>query len=166
MKQQIQFSLILLLLLPFIMGCSGSKSLKYDAMYTARLGLATTRDFFDNSIPILTRYNFLIEKSEEYGNSFHIETRWRVTPPLDDEAEIGVLQSRSRLILRAKGRQVTSRSEISARLNQVVFTAESEVKFDETESWLKIPLSDMRKEFFKRISEELKFEFSSGFRVK
>lgn len=149
-----------------ITGCSGSKSLNVKSTFTATLGLATTMDFFDESIPILTRYNFLIEKSEERGNSIHIETSWRIGPPLDDEVQIGVLQTRSRIILRARAREVTSRSKIAGRLNQVALTAESEVRFDETDKWTKIPLSIMRKEFFKRISDELKFEFSSGLRIR
>jgi hypothetical protein len=154
------------ILFPIFTACSGSKSVKVSSTYTARLGLATTRDFFDESIPILTRYNFLIEKTEGYGNTIYIETRWRVGSPLKDEAEIGALESRSRVILRAKARQAASRSNLTSRLNQIVLTAENEVRFDETEKWTKIPLSNMRREFFKRISDQLKFEFSTGLRVR
>ncbi|MFQ5633348.1 MAG: hypothetical protein ACE5I1_31670 [bacterium] len=139
--------------------------MRFDARYTASLGIATTRDFYDESVRILTRYNYLIEKSEEYGSTFYLETRWSVGPPFVDEAEIGIEQSRSRVILRAKAREVTSRSNVASRLNQVVFTAESEVMFEGTGKWQKIPMSDMRKEYFKLVADELKIEFNSGMRV-
>lgn len=157
--------MLLFILLPLITGCSGSKSLRFDARYTASLGIATTRDFYNESIPILTRYNYLIEKSEEYGTTYYLETRWSAGPPFADEEEIGVLQARTRIILRAKARQVTSRSNVARRLNQVVLTAENEVTFGDDDKWHKIPLTDMRKEYFRRIADELKIEFNTGLRI-
>ena len=157
--------MILCLLLPIITGCSGSKSLRFDARYKANLGISTTRDFYNESIPILHRHNYLIEKSEEYGTTYYIETRWSASPPFTDEEEIGVLQARTRIILRAKARQVASRSNVVRRLNQVVLTAENEVTFGEDDKGHKIPLTDMRKEYFRRIADELKMEFNIGLRI-
>ena len=160
---------LILMLLPGVvsafLACAGGRDLVLEAQYSTVVGNTTTKAFFEKSVFILTRFNFLIERSEEIGNSFYIETRWSNRPPLEDELEIGIENTRSRIKLRAKAREATSRSTISTRLNQVVFTAETEIMFEGGAEWQRIPLSRMRKDFFKRIAETMKTEFNTGVRV-
>lgn len=168
MQKILYYCLVFLPLTALFMtsGCAIKNPVTTNWRYTSTLGLATTRDFFDRSLPILTRHNFIIEKSEEIGSQYYLATHWQTGPPLPDEEILGIYQARSRVILRAKAREIASRSNVGGRLNQVVFLAENEVWFDGANKWTKIPLSDMRKELFKQIADELKVEFNTGLRVR
>lgn len=164
-KKSLPIAFCLLAFAGQFFSCAGSRSFEYQAKYNTTVGLATTRTFFDQSNIILTQYNFLIERTEEYGNAYHIETRWSVGPPTDDEALIGVYQTRIRVILRARAREISSRGNVANRMNQVTFTGESEVMFEGSNKWQKVPLSEERKNYFKQIAEDLKTEFNTGIRL-
>jgi len=139
----------------FVASCAGRRpgvSMR-DASYTTTLGLIAVEDFSDKISPFLTRNNFLVEKSENLGHRHHIQTEWKFVPVLDDETELGVSQTRIRLVLMIKSRLKSNDQNMFA---QITFRAEQEVLFDEVEEWTRIPLGSLRKQYFQQIADELR----------
>jgi hypothetical protein len=151
------------------MGCAASSGDKPASgskpgalKYTADLGTATTFDFQEKSQRALNKYQYVIERYEEYGNILYLETQWKDRQIFEDEQASGIIEAKSRIILEA--RPSTRSSGGVAKLNKVEFTAENLVMFENTQTWASVPMTPLCKAYFKRFADDLRAEFRTGFR--
>lgn len=153
----------ILILISFICGCAASSSGGKISLisYSTNVGVATTFDFKDKTERILNKYQFQIERYEEYGDRLYIETKWKDRIPFEDEKKDGIIAARSRLIVKARPR---TRTGITVKLNQIQFIGENLVLFANRESWRPAPLTKMCKAYFKQCADDLKTEFRTGIR--
>jgi hypothetical protein len=153
----------LFLLLLALMGCAASSSGSKSATlkYTADLGTATTFDFQEKSQRLLNKYQYQIERYDEFGPRLYLETQWKDRRPFDDEQNSGIVEARSKIILEAKPH---TRSAGTTRLNKVQLIGENLVIFAKTQAWVSVPLTPMCKAYFKQFADDLRTEFRTGFR--
>jgi hypothetical protein len=163
MQKSASRGLIFLLML-FLMGCAASSSGSKPAAlkYTADLGTATTFDFQEKSQRALNKYQYVVERYEEYGNILYLETQWKDREVFEDEQKSGVIEAKSRIILEA--RPFTRSSAGVTKLNKVEFAAENLVMFENTQSWASVPMTPLCRAYFKRFADDLRTEFRTGFR--
>ncbi|MEE9232747.1 MAG: hypothetical protein V3U07_04780 [Nitrospirales bacterium] len=152
-----------ILLLSFVLSCAGSSSGEKpgDYSYTATIGPVTAYDYQDKTRLSLNKYQYQIERNEDYGNRKYLETMWKYRTPFEDERQLGVVRAKTRIILHVTPRM---RSVAGRTLHRVQFIGENLVQFMGVELWQTAPLTDMCKEYFKRWANELKTEFSTSIR--
>ncbi len=152
-----------ILLVSFVLSCAGSSSGEKpgDYSYTANIGPVTAYDYQDKTRLSLNKFQYQIERSEDYGNRKYLETMWKYRTPFEDERQLGAVRAKTRIILHVTPRV---RSVAGRTLHRVQFIGENLVQFMGVELWQKAPLTDMCKEYFKRWANELKTEFSTGIR--
>jgi len=150
-------------LLILVMSCAGSSSGERpgDYSYMANIGPVTDYDYEERTRLSLDKYQYQVERSENYGDRKYLETMWKIRSPLEDEAELGITQVKTRLVL-----NVTPRTRVigPTRLFKVQFRGEVMVQFTGIEQWQQIKMTLMRKKYFKNWANELKTEYSSGMR--
>ncbi|MGH7457172.1 MAG: hypothetical protein ACRENG_37830 [bacterium] len=164
MQKSASRGILLLLMMLVIGGCAASSSGSKSASlkYTADLGTATTFDFREKSQRALNKYQYVIERFEEYGNILYLETQWKDREVFADEQTSGVVEAKSRIILEA--RPFTRSSAGVTKLNKVEFAGENLVIFENTQTWASVPMTPMCKAYFKRFADDLRTEFRTGFR--
>ena len=149
-----------LLLLGCAASSSGSKSASIK--YVTDLGTATAFDFQEKSQRALNKYQYVVERYEEYGNILYWETQWKDREVFEDEQTSGIIEAKSRIILEA--RPFTRSSAGATKLNKVELAGENLVMFEDTQTWVSVPMSPMCKAHFKRFADDLRTEFRTGFR--
>ena len=150
-------------LLIFIISCAGSSTGEKpgDYTYIANIGLVSDYDYADKTRLSLNKYQFQIEREENYGNRKYLETMWKYRNPYEDEAALSIAEVKTRLVLHSTPR---TRRESSTRLYKVQFVGEIMVRFRGIDEWKQIPMTEMCKKFFKNWALELKNDYSSGMR--
>jgi hypothetical protein len=153
---------LLILFFPFLISCAGSASSEKPSSavdYVAkRIEPTKGEDFFSSSNLILTsRFQFEIARTEATTQELYLETVWKNRYPFEDEIAGGVVQARSRIILRARPSYIgpTDQADLLYNLD---FYGENEVLLSGTEEWSRLPLSKMLRKYFDDIVDDLKTE--------
>jgi len=144
-------------------GCAGTagKERMSQVVYTADLGIATSFDFRDKTERFLSKYQYQIQRYEEFGDRLYIETIWKDRIPFEDEQELGIVEARSRFILQAVPRV---RTGAGTKLNRVQFTGQNQLRFQGSDVWAAGPLTKMSRAYFSKCADDLRTEFRSGIR--
>ncbi|MCI0693394.1 hypothetical protein L0337_15490 [candidate division KSB1 bacterium] len=160
-KRVLSFCKLILFLL-FFLGCASSASREKAPSasdYVAkRIEPTKGEDFFIASQLILSsRFQYEIARTEETSQELYLETSWKNRYPFEDEIASGVVQARSRIILRARPSYIGP-ADPAAQLYNLDFHAENEVLLESKDEWLRLPMSKMLRQYFDRIVGDLKTE--------
>lgn len=156
-------SLFILGLLVFNFGCAGTAGDKAgDFEYSRNVGPVTAYDLQDKTTILLNKYQYQVERDEATGDRRYIETMWKYRNPHADEASQGVVSSRDRLILHATPRVRGTGG--GTGLSRVRLVCETMVQFQGSEVWQRVPMTDMCKDYFKKVANDFKSEYSTGMR--
>ncbi|RKY88150.1 hypothetical protein DRQ09_03335 [candidate division KSB1 bacterium] len=173
---------IIFLILPLFINCSGSFGGKTSGRFRTNLGLVTSYDFNEKTFRILNKYQYDVVRTEQTPEEQYVETQWKDHLPYADEQELGVVASRTRIILRARPRTrsetreqtvksqnmeelpVVGGGKVLAGLNRVEFVAEYMVQLQDNLEWQQIPMTKAVKKYLRRVADELKMEYVTGIR--
>lgn len=148
------------LILCIILGCSSArKSGENPTNYNRNLGTAYPTDVKEKTARIFNKYNYVIIRHEESFEQIYFETDWRYRGPFDDEIDLGIVDARTRLIVNA-----TPRTRSGTDLYTVRMTAETQVRFEDTNEYITVPMTDMLMAYLKTISDDLRLELMQGIR--
>ena len=89
----------------------------------------------------------------------YFESDWRYRGPFDDELELGIVDARTRLTINA-----TPRTRGGMDLYTVRMMAETQVRFEDVNEYVIVPMTDMLMEYLKTISDDLRLELMQGIR--
>ena len=159
-------SIAMLISLSFLvlqMGCSGSSS-STSTSNSIRESLGTTsRAQITKTVEelVLRKYHYLVERSVDTAEDFYLETRWQDEGALQDEGAAGFSFARTRIIITARPR---NRTPGTLATFSVTFRAECMVR-SLAGDWVEAPLTAMRKDRLKEISDEMKTEMTTGLRL-
>ncbi len=142
-------------------GSSGRSSI--NNTYSSEAGSATGHDLKEKANFVFAKLNYQFERFEQFQTRIYLETFWRDRTPFPDEAAIGAQIARTRFILRARERVSKSDSELS--VYKVRITGENEVKFNEDDGWVRLPLTAAAEEYIRSCISEYRSEINSGIRV-
>ena len=149
----------------FFAGCSATNSSvkkENSTSYTAKAGKATALDFKKETSNILTnRFSYQIVRTEETTDQIYFETNWQYRVPFEDEKILGIADARSRI-------KVNARPRIKFRQEEpwpVTVICDNEVRLQNSQAWIEMPLTDMTMEYFRSIVRELRIEYDMGIRV-
>ena len=144
----------ILFLILFYTGCAGSGVGKKGggASYNAPLGISYRADFFGVSQHILlNKYQYQFDREEENPRRIYFETDWKSRSVYADEVDAGIMEVQSRIRVSAKARH--------AGQYKINFYAENNVLYDGKDEWEPGPVSQMCREYFDQIAEDLRTEF-------
>ncbi len=158
-------SLVLVVLASAIgMGCASTSSIKNRMnryRYRERIGRVTHLDFRNKSTEILQgRYHYTYERIRDNEGEYYIETFWQQRAPFDDEAEQGVEDVRTKIILTAFPVEFTDPSGLWMSRIECL----NEVRLRGSNVWTRIPLTPSARRYFARIADDLRVEFQTGIR--
>jgi len=131
--------------------------------YRKDLGTVTPRDFSYHTRRIIQRYNYEMQQEDSTANYQQFITIWRHRTPHPDEAELGVVEIRTQLTLRARSRGGGAAG--SAVLQSAELIAENMARMGDSPEWILTVMTPLFKEYIDEIALELKTEFSTGIRV-
>ena len=131
--------------------------------YRKDLGTVTAHDFSRYTRLILQRYNYEMEQEDSSTNYQQFKTRWDYRNPHQDEIELGVVEIRTQLTVRARSRGAGGAG--SAGLQTAELIAQNMARVQGSTEWVLTVMSPMFKEYIDEIAGELKTKFSSGIRV-
>ena len=147
----------------FLMGaCASSGGLRKVNRHVETIGEASTYNFHTYTDRLLDRYSFTINRFEEYSSRVYYETMWKDESPLADEIEMGITAIHTRLILEARPKMkepMAGREE-----NSIKLTGEVLVRTNPLGEWLDLAMTSMRKDYFKTISDDYKFDLRGAIR--
>ncbi|MFQ5674286.1 MAG: hypothetical protein ACE5G1_00185, partial [bacterium] len=143
----------------FVAGCAGSAvGGKQSTRYLSDVGVATSYGFKQQAERILIqKHHFRIQRTEESGNRLYFETDWQTRQPFQDEWKQGVVDARTRIILEARPHVRTGASTTL----KVKFVGENMLLFKKTGNWESGYVTQMCKNYFRKIALEFKTEFST-----
>lgn len=147
-------------LLPAVLaaGCASTGNVPVLATtYRNEIGRAS-RIQIENQVPrVLNRHQYEIERLEDdRANTYYLQTRWKWREPFADEAETGYTQATSRIIIEAR--------LISENAWRVRLRAENRLRRPDSTSWEEPVITEMCKNHFDEIVQDIRTEFESRFR--
>lgn len=155
--------LTLILALIIILGCGSSGRKKSNTMtYRRNVGKAFPLDMKEKTERILNKFNYTVVRREETYEQIYYETDWRYRSPFEDESELNIADARTSLTVNAVPR--TRGGMPGANLYNVHLSAENEVRFEGSEEWVRVPMSNMLIAYLDKIAEDLKLELLQGIR--
>lgn len=141
---------------------SGGAGGAQPATYKTSLGTTPIATFARQVPRILNLHQYQIERQDSSTALMTIYTRWKERFPLQDEAESGVTEARTRFTVTARAR---SRTGGTADVRVVELMAENMVLRGDTLAWHSGVMTPMFREYVDRLAEELKTELLTGLRV-
>ena len=151
------------LCLILLMGCASSGNGGGGVKnYLKNVGTATPLDVNQKTNRILQKYQYRVVRSQEDEYQMYFETDWRYRTPFEDELETGVVDARTRLTVTGKPRSRTGVA--GADLYVVRVMAENEARYEGSQQWMRVPMSNMLVEYLDKISDDLKLELLQGIR--
>ena len=152
--------IIILLAIGILLGCASSgKPRTNPTNYNRNVGTAYPLDMKTKTVRILNKFNYVVVRQEESFEQIYYETDWRYRQPFDDEIDLGIVDARTRLTVTA-----TPRTRVGTDLYNVRVRAETQVRFQDTEEFTVVPMSDLLIKYLNDISDDLKMELSTGIR--
>lgn len=150
---------MLLTFIGIINGCAGSSTVGSFTQYFSDLGITTNIGFREEAERILIRkHQYIVQVFEESLDRSYLETDWKDRLPFEDEAKTGVVQAKSRIILEGRSRV---RGTATATL-KVKFRGENMLLYENSPTWeIAGPMSQLSKEYFKAMANEIKTEYST-----
>jgi hypothetical protein len=143
-------------------GCAGTSGDGDDVrMYNANLGAATLFDLNQKTRQMFDRYQFQLIRVETSTDMTYYETEWKPRRPFDDEAEQGIAEARTRIIIQATPR---TRAVMGADMSTVKMIAENQVRFENSVEWQYGTITSMVRAYLKSFSDDLTMEFRTGMR--
>jgi|LUME01.1.fsa_nt_gb hypothetical protein len=147
----------------FLMGaCASSGGLRKVNRHVETIGEASTYNFHTYTDRLLGRYSYTVNRFEQYSSRVYYETMWKDESLLEDELEMGITAIQTRLILEARPKMkepMAGREE-----NSIKLTGEVLVRTDPMGDWLDLAMTSMRKDYFKRIADDYKFDLRGALR--
>lgn len=120
------------------------------------LGTATANDMTREATDLLRRKQFPIFRTQGVPAPL-IQTEWRNQTPTEDEAAQGVVEVRSRILVRGRERASTT----SKREFVVTLTMENQVKEEAGGGWIEIPITPQRTRKARQIARELELSLQA-----
>lgn len=158
-RKQLIFGIVLSLL---VGGCASSGGLRKVNRHIETIGEASTYNFHNYANRLLDRYSYTVNRYEEYSSRVYYETMWKDQSPLEDEVEMGITAVQTRLLLEARPKM---REPMAGREeNSIKLTGEVLVRTDPLGEWLDLAMTSMRKDYFKMIADDLKFDLRGAIR--
>ena len=118
--------------------------------------MATATDLTREATDILRRKQFPIFRTQGVPAPL-IQSEWRNQTPTEDEAAQGVVEVRSRILVRGRERASTT----SKREFVVTFTMENQVKTASGGRWIEIPATPQRTRKAREIARELELSLQA-----
>ena len=131
------------------------------AIFSQDVGLATMTDLRRMTNRILQRYQYQIERFDEGAYTF-IDTRWKDRPVFADEAAMGVVAARTRILIRTRLRSRAT-TQILA-VHHVTLSAENMVRITGEDEWQSAVMTAEFKDYASRIALQFETEFRAGIR--
>ena len=131
------------------------------------IGRATYHDIMTEVPETLQRHGYAIYQNRDDGANLYIETSWQERAPLEDEAEIGVEDARTRFVARARKAGpalYTLRLSAENQVRGALQSAEAP-EGEETHEWSTIPATDMLKAYVEQITTEIQLKVDAGLRT-
>lgn len=130
--------------------------------YRRNVGTAYPLDMKQKTERIINKFNYTVVRREESYEQIYYETDWRYRSPFEDELELNIADARTSLTVNAVPKM---RGGIpGSDLYNVYLSAENEVRFEGSEEWIRVPLSNMLVAYLNKIAEDLKLELLQGIR--
>lgn len=128
--------------------------------YRMTIGSTTLFDFQTLSDKMLNQHRFFVDRTEEIGSGYIIETKYEYLAPNNEEIIQGVKEVRYKIILEArrKGGGVGNMYTIRAIVRE-------HARFTGEEKWVDIPVNSDIKRRIKIFTNDLKLEFENKIRV-
>ena len=157
--------LIIALLSSFFLifeGCASSGGLTKVNRHSATVGQASSFNFQNSAARLLDRYSYTVNRYEEYSSRVYYETMWKDHSPFEDEIDVGITAVQTRLILEArpKMKEPTAGREI----NSIKLSGEVLVRTDAFGEWAELAMTSMRKNYFKQVADDFKFDLRASIR--
>jgi|Deesub1362B_J571_1020462.scaffolds.fasta_scaffold30941_1 hypothetical protein len=146
----------------FIAGCSGTRATKATKRmeYRERIGKVTEFDFRDKTLEILqNRYQYVYEFTRYDQNQLYVETLWRERNPFEDEAEAGVINARTKIIVTARPMEFSTGALWIATIQFI-----NQVQLEGGTQWIRMPLTKQAMAYFRKITDDLRTEYQTGIR--
>jgi hypothetical protein len=118
------------------------------------LGKASEFDYSQTIPQVLRKYQYEIYQSYETAAYRTIETEWKYRYPLKDEAEVGIIEGKIRLIFQLR--------DVSDNTCYVHMNIENMVRTSENTDWFLSLASPMLQKEIDRIIDDLKFRFQEN----
>jgi len=154
-----------LLVLILMAGCSATSSSTGEenpTTYVKKVGKATAKDFKRKTEKVLTRrFYYQIVRHESNSDQIYYETNWKYRNPFEDEQSLGIGEARTMIIVEARPR-VRFRGEEPW---VVTMTCNNEVRLQNNQEWVRIPMTNETLKYFRDIITELKMEYDMGVRT-
>lgn len=131
------------------------------AIFSQDVGLATLADLRRLTNRILERYQYQIERFDEGAYTF-VDTRWKDRPIFADEAAIGVMAARTRILIRTRLRSRAT-TQILA-VHRITLSAENMVRTTRDGKWQFGVMTAEFKDYASRIAHQFETEFRAGIR--
>ncbi len=147
-----------------LMGCGGGSALQKAeraSTYRESLGSATHTDILremDEVLVIRYAYRFL-ETRTTSADDIRFETEWKDHNPLPAEMDLGYSRAQTRITVTARAR---NRMGGSSESFSVQFFGEARMM--DGGVWVRVPMTEARKDYFKDIASYLQRELKSGVR--
>jgi hypothetical protein len=139
---------------------SGGRSVAPSAEVTREVGVASATDFQRGVPAVLRRNGYEIIRADG-PPTLYVETDWRMRPPFRDEAERGVSNARSRVLVRGRARGDIGTAEV---LYTVHVTLDSWARVIGQDDWTRVPASPQLVEAAQALGRELAMELDVGAR--
>lgn len=145
-------------------GCGGGSALQKAeraSTYRQSLGSATHTDILREMDEVLViRYAYRFQETRTTSaDDIRFETEWKDQTPLPAEQEQGYSRAQTRITVTARAR---NRMGGSSESFSVQFFGEARML--NNGSWVRLPLTDARRDYFKDIAAYLQRELKSGVR--
>jgi hypothetical protein len=122
------------------------------------VGRATRFDVLNRIETILNREGYTVQARRDTGALIQLETSWTTRAPFEDEADQGITEGRTRLVV--EGRR--QGNDIYA----VVLRAENSVLAGESGEWKPLSPTPMFREHVREVSNALALEIDAGVRTR
>lgn len=141
-----------------VTGCSShgpnpDRNLGGSSFYTQRIGEVAPYDLDKNLPLLLAEKGYHILYTERRGRRVEMHTQWRARPPFADEAERGIHEAQTRLIIRADWQD---------RLFTVRVEAENRVRTEFDQKWYPAGMTPMFRKYADQLMSQLRSGLSYG----
>jgi len=160
---KLRYLFVVLMAGGLLAGCSGANTGGgNESTFRQNLGTADRTTLVQETREaLLTRYGFHLEREVTSTEDVRFETEWKEESALEDERTEGYTHARTRIVVTARPR---NRSTSGAQSYAVRFVAETEVQPLGSDVWQLAPMTPMRLDYIRQISNHLRTEYSTALR--
>lgn len=143
-----------LAVLPACTGHWATGSGEASASNRYRAGSVTESDLLIRLPEVLARRGFVVEEGMRYKGRYELTTQWKVREPFEDERERGVVDARTRIVVRAH--RTATKYTLHLRIENMVRGTD--------EDWYYAPATDAFDEYAGGLAREIRAMVGFGMR--